>query len=235
MPRLEDRMRARVSLLARECPSYAARPRVTGPPPPERTVGIVTSGALHRRSEPPFPFGSPQCRELPAWTPAGDIVMSHVSIYFDRTGFQRDLNVVYPIDRLRETVADGRIGAGAVMRFFRDGRHRPRRNAGHRGDDRSPLRAPARRHRPASRSDHLHARRGRAGPYDRAARPPDGGTWFVTSAHGDDQAAARALAALEEAISLRGGSTADQADIDGRSGALVGSPLFKYRLPLCSA
>jgi D-proline reductase (dithiol) PrdB len=35
--------------------------------------------------------------------------MSHVSINFDRAGFQRDLNVVYPVDRLRELVAEGVI------------------------------------------------------------------------------------------------------------------------------
>ena len=43
--------------------------------------------------------------------------MSHVSINFDRTGFQRDLNVVYPIDRLRELAAEGVIGGMAETHF----------------------------------------------------------------------------------------------------------------------
>ncbi len=39
--------------------------------------------------------------------------MSHISVNFDRTGFQQDLNTVFPIDRLRELVADGEVGSMA--------------------------------------------------------------------------------------------------------------------------
>ncbi|MBM3367871.1 MAG: hypothetical protein FJY43_06275 [Betaproteobacteria bacterium] len=35
--------------------------------------------------------------------------MSHVSINFDRSGWQRDRNVAFPIDRLRELAAEGAI------------------------------------------------------------------------------------------------------------------------------
>jgi D-proline reductase (dithiol) PrdB len=40
-----------------------------------------------------------------------------VSINFDRAGFQRDINVVYPIDRLRELAADGVIGSVAAAHY----------------------------------------------------------------------------------------------------------------------
>jgi D-proline reductase (dithiol) PrdB len=43
--------------------------------------------------------------------------MSHVSVNFDRTGFQQDLNVVFPIDRLRELAAEGRVGAVANFHY----------------------------------------------------------------------------------------------------------------------
>ena len=43
--------------------------------------------------------------------------MSHVSINFDRSGFQRDINTVYPIDRLRELAADGVIGGVADTHY----------------------------------------------------------------------------------------------------------------------
>jgi hypothetical protein len=33
---------------------------------------------------------------------------SHISINFDRTGFQEDCNVVFPLDRLNELAAQGR-------------------------------------------------------------------------------------------------------------------------------
>ena len=37
--------------------------------------------------------------------------MSHISVNYDRSGFQEDINVVFPIDRLRELEADGTIGS----------------------------------------------------------------------------------------------------------------------------
>jgi D-proline reductase (dithiol) PrdB len=80
-------------------------------------VAIVSSAALIQRGDKPFPFGSAECRFLPASVPNGDILISHVSINFDRTGFQRDLNVVYPIDRLRELAADGVIGGVAETHY----------------------------------------------------------------------------------------------------------------------
>ena len=39
-----------------------------------------------------------------------ELVMGHWSPNLDHTGFQLDLNVVYPIDRLEELAADGVIG-----------------------------------------------------------------------------------------------------------------------------
>jgi D-proline reductase (dithiol) PrdB len=37
--------------------------------------------------------------------------MSHSSVNFDRSGFQEDVNVVFPLDRLRELQADGVVGS----------------------------------------------------------------------------------------------------------------------------
>lgn len=61
--------------------------------------------------------GSAEFRELPSWLKPDDILMSHVSINFDRTGWQRDINVVFPIDRLRELAAEGVIGSVADAHF----------------------------------------------------------------------------------------------------------------------
>jgi D-proline reductase (dithiol) PrdB len=35
--------------------------------------------------------------------------MSHISTNFDRTGFQKDMNMVFPLDRLEELVDQGII------------------------------------------------------------------------------------------------------------------------------
>ena len=54
---------------------------------------------------------------IPANTPAAEIVMSHVSVNYDRTGFQEDLNVVLPLDRLRELKLDGVVGSVADFHY----------------------------------------------------------------------------------------------------------------------
>jgi D-proline reductase (dithiol) PrdB len=118
MARLEDIPQpTRDAVLAVPCPSFDTRPFVAGPKLAQRRVAIVSSAALIRRGETPFAFGSTECRFLPASVPTDEILISHVSINFDRTGFQRDLNVVYPIERLRELAADGLIGGVADTHY----------------------------------------------------------------------------------------------------------------------
>ena len=118
MARLKDIPQpTRDAVVAAPCPDFDTQPFVTGPPLAQRRVAIVSSAALIRRGDRPFPFGSAECRFLPASMSAADILMSHVSVNFDRTGFQRDLNVVYPIDRLRELAAEGVIGGVAETHF----------------------------------------------------------------------------------------------------------------------
>src|SRR6185312_16867319 len=102
MARLEDIPQpTRDAVVAVPCPSFDTHPFVSGPPLRQRRVAIVTSAALIRRGDSPFPFGSAEARPIPAG-PVGDLLISHVSINFDRSGFQRDANVVFPLDRLRE-------------------------------------------------------------------------------------------------------------------------------------
>jgi D-proline reductase (dithiol) PrdB len=73
-------------------------------------VTIVTTAGLHRRGDRLFGPGEQTYRVIPTETPAADIVQSHTSIGFDRVPIMRDLNVTYPIDRLRELVARGELG-----------------------------------------------------------------------------------------------------------------------------
>jgi D-proline reductase (dithiol) PrdB len=72
---------------------------------------------LQRRGDRPFTKGAGDFRIIPGDYDAADLVMSHISINFDRTGFQADLNVVFPIDRLREMAADGIIESVADYHY----------------------------------------------------------------------------------------------------------------------
>src|ERR1700677_3868501 len=118
MARLEDIPEpTRTAVVNLPCPSFDTTPFVAGTPLSERRVAIVSSAALIHRGDKPFPFGSGEYRAVPSDWSNNDILVSHVSINFDRAGFQRDLNVVYPIDRLRELAAEGVIGGVAETHF----------------------------------------------------------------------------------------------------------------------
>jgi D-proline reductase (dithiol) PrdB len=118
MARLEDIPEpTRTSVREVPCPSFETTPFVSGPKLSQRRVGIVSSAALIHRGDKPFPFGSGEYRLVPGDWRYSDILMSHVSINFDRAGFQRDMNVVFPIDRLRELAAEGIIGGVASTHY----------------------------------------------------------------------------------------------------------------------
>ncbi len=88
----------------------------TTPPPLRRaTVAIVTSAAIHCADDERFSPADTGYRVIPS--EARDLVMGHWSPNFDHTGFQMDINVVYPIDRLVELQHDGVIGRVAPRHF----------------------------------------------------------------------------------------------------------------------
>jgi D-proline reductase (dithiol) PrdB len=104
-------------VLALPCPSFETTPFVGGAPLAQRRIAILSSAALIKRGDKPFPFGSGECRFVTADTKAADLLISHVSINFDRSGWQRDINVVFPIDRLRDLAATGEIGGVADTHY----------------------------------------------------------------------------------------------------------------------
>ena len=80
-------------------------------------VAIVSSAGLVRRGEEPFRGRDPDYRVIPADTKPRELLISHISINFDRTGFQEDWNVVFPIDRLNELANERMIGSVAGSHY----------------------------------------------------------------------------------------------------------------------
>lgn len=118
MARMEDLVEAEQKhMRSLPLPEYDTTPWVEGPPLSERRVAIVTSAGLSLRGEQSFQLGAADYRVLPGDIDTADIVMNHVSVNFDRTGFQDDVNIVLPIDRLREMAADGEIGSVAGFHY----------------------------------------------------------------------------------------------------------------------
>ena len=93
------------------CPTFDLSPWVGGAPLARRKVALISTAGLHRRDDRPFGLGAADYRLIPEDTPSTDLVMSHMSTNYDRTGFQQDWNVVFPLDRLREMRASGDIGS----------------------------------------------------------------------------------------------------------------------------
>jgi D-proline reductase (dithiol) PrdB len=99
-------------------PSFEGRPWVNGPPLNKRRVAIVTTAGLHTRDDRPFSGAAGMdYRVIPGDVGAGDLVMSHLSVNYDRSGFQADWNVAFPLDRLKELVRDRIIGAVAAFHY----------------------------------------------------------------------------------------------------------------------
>lgn len=112
----------------KELSGFDGRPWVTGCPINKRRVAIVTTAGIHRVGDRPFADGAAAAdyRVIPGSVSAGDLVMSHLSSNFDRSGFQQDVNVVFPIDRLKEFAAEGMIGTAADFHYSFMGAAPPR-------------------------------------------------------------------------------------------------------------
>jgi len=109
--------RNKMMKVASGLPRIDPGPWLSPPPLREATVAIVTTSGIHRRTDPPFRPGLGEYRIIPADVDPADLVMSHISVNFDRTAFQADPNVMFPIDRLTEMVADGEVGEVARWHY----------------------------------------------------------------------------------------------------------------------
>lgn len=118
MARIEDIPQpTRDAIMSLAMPALDGEPWVQSKPLARSRIAILTSAALHRRTEMPFEAGTPEYRELPSSLAPADMLMSHISINFDRLAIARDINVAYPIDRLHELAAAGRIGSVATTHY----------------------------------------------------------------------------------------------------------------------
>jgi D-proline reductase (dithiol) PrdB len=118
MTRLTDLLPAQAKRLAEaECPNFETRPWVTGPSLSRRRAAIVSSAGLCLRGENPFRGRDADYRAIPSGTRPEQLLTSHISVNFDRTGLQEDWNVAFPLDRLNELAAEGTVGSVAATHY----------------------------------------------------------------------------------------------------------------------
>lgn len=107
----------REDFLNREMPKFEDTPLLTGPPLNKRRIALISTAGLHRRGDRPFTEQSGDFRVIPRDIPDEDIVMSHVSTNFDRLGFMQDVDVAFPINRLKELAEEGVIDSVSEFHF----------------------------------------------------------------------------------------------------------------------
>ena len=128
LERLPPAMAERLATL--DCPDFQTTPWVEGGPLSRRRVAIVSSAGLVVRGERPFRGREADYRVIPGTTRPDQLLCSHISINFDRNGFQEDWNVVFPLDRLNELATEGAIGSVAATHYSFMGATDPREMEG---------------------------------------------------------------------------------------------------------
>ncbi len=80
-------------------------------------VAVVTTAGVHLRDQAPFdmgnPDGDPSFREIPDGADRDRLTITHD--YYDHRDADSDINIVFPLDRLDDLVAENRIAGRAPL------------------------------------------------------------------------------------------------------------------------
>lgn len=87
----------------------------------ECRLALVTTAGLHLEKDKPFSssFMASDCsyRKLPCDLDLNRVKISHTSKDFNRDGAEKDINVVFPIERIHELVKTDKLGSSARLHF----------------------------------------------------------------------------------------------------------------------
>jgi len=88
-------------------------------PPSKVKVALVTTAGVHHRDQMPFdmnsPDGDPSFREIASETPIADLTITHD--YYDHRDADKDINIVFPVERLNELCDYAIIGSVAKTHY----------------------------------------------------------------------------------------------------------------------
>ena len=75
-------------------------------------ISVVTTAGLHHKDQEPFDMkdrdGDPSYRVIDITRPLSSVMITHD--YYDHSDADRDINIVFPVERLREFEMEGLIG-----------------------------------------------------------------------------------------------------------------------------
>lgn len=90
-----------------------------GKPLADCKVALVTTAGVHHRDQPPFdmndPDGDPTYRVIDFSRPISEVMITHD--YYDHSDANKDINIVFPIQRLWELEREGFIGEVARTHY----------------------------------------------------------------------------------------------------------------------
>ncbi|MEW6208133.1 MAG: glycine/sarcosine/betaine reductase selenoprotein B family protein [Acidobacteriota bacterium] len=102
-----------MTMISRKCVPFTPYERELS----RSTVALVTAGGVHLKSQEPFniadDLGDMTFRIIEGEVAASDLMVTHH--HYDHSDADRDINVVFPIDPLRELVREGLIGGVARL------------------------------------------------------------------------------------------------------------------------
>jgi len=98
-------------LSGRYKPPFEETPWVEAPKLADARVAIVTTAAIHRFDDRPFTGHEGDYRVIPGDIDYKNLAMSHSSTNFDRSGYQQDPNVCFPMELLRSMADSGELGS----------------------------------------------------------------------------------------------------------------------------
>ena len=102
---------ARESIAELSIPPVGPADWTPAAPVHKRRVAVVSTAGLSKRDDKPFSW---LARDFRAFSKTErDLMMTHVAVDYDRTGWQQDLNTILPLDRLEEMAAAGETGSVA--------------------------------------------------------------------------------------------------------------------------
>ena len=83
----------------------------------EMRFALITTAGLHYRDDAAFNLADATFRPIDGDENPDDLVMSHSSVNFDKSGFAEDVNIVFPLQRFRELVEARTIASLATVHF----------------------------------------------------------------------------------------------------------------------
>ena len=76
-------------------------------------LALLTTGGVHLKRHTPFDMidkdGDPTFREIPSDIDVKELMITHD--YYDHSDAEKDINIIFPTERLREMMNEGKIGS----------------------------------------------------------------------------------------------------------------------------